>query len=127
MKTKRAFRTGDFLNTTFFYKVKTKVIFRKFRDTGEVIALFPEEPGTLDIDTCSSYMHNGQHASASVRLIDITDPATPEEYADLKRELENLSPEPYDLEVRKRFSIAMYVARKEALKPYTSPAPNIRV
>lgn len=105
--------------------MKTKVIFRKFRNNGEIIALFPEEPGTLDIDTCSSYMHNGQHASASVRLIDITDPAKPEEYADLKRELESLSPEPYDLEVRKKITQAMYMARKEALKPYlASPKYN---
>lgn len=104
--------------------MKTKVIFRKFRDNGEIIALFPEEPGTLDIDTCSSYMHNGQHASASVRLMDITDPATPEEYADLKRELENYGPEPYDLEVRTRMSLQMYVKRKENLKPYVTSSKH---
>ena len=89
----------------------TRVIFRKFLDHQDtdygdgVIALFPDEPGTNDPATCMSYMHTGQHGSASTRIIwgepRVTRPATPDEYADLKRELEN-PPYEYRLRVIKR-------------------------
>lgn len=42
-----------------------KVMFRILK--GEVIALFPEEPGTNDPDTCLSYTHDGQHGHFDVR------------------------------------------------------------
>jgi hypothetical protein len=44
-----------------------KVIFRHFQD--DIIALFPEEVGTLDPDTCMSYMHIGQHSSAHLNFV----------------------------------------------------------
>lgn len=55
----------------------TAVIFRRFRsrDGGQVIALFPELPGTNDLATCESYMHIGQHGAASVWLSGSTKPA----------------------------------------------------
>lgn len=76
--------------------MSTKVIFRKLG--GEIIALFPELPGTSDPATCMSYMHTGQHAPARPYRLGI--PATPEEYSALKAELESLG---YVLEVVKRF------------------------
>ena len=82
-------------------QMATKVIFRKFGD-GDVIALFPELSGTGDVDTCASYMHVGQHSAASVRLVADTRPATEEDYAPLKQELERLGYQ--DLQVVKRFS-----------------------
>ena len=93
--------------------MKTKVIFRKSRH--EVLALFPELPGTMDPNTCLCYAHVGQHGSADVfisrrgyRL------ATPDEYADLKRELEMVYC--YALDPVKRITPAMTRARLAALK-----------
>ena len=64
----------------------TKVIFRKFKD-GEIIAFFPELAGSLSPYTCQNYMHIGQHGHGDANILD-TKKATPEEYGDLKRELE---------------------------------------
>ncbi len=89
---------------------KTIVIFRKIK--GEVVALFPCLPGTNNANTCESYMHTGQHSAAT------TDTrgwplATPEEYAPLARELEQIG---YNLDIRRRSCPAYRVARVEALK-----------
>jgi hypothetical protein len=82
----------------------TPVIFRKWRD-GDVIALFPADIGTMEPHTCSSYMHVGQHGSATIAgppsVIHATRPATEVEYADLKRELES-APYGYRLKVYQR-------------------------
>jgi hypothetical protein len=78
--------------------MKTKVIFRKWKDTNTVLALFPEELERNGF--VSSYEHVGQHGAADyVGCISITKPATPEEFAGLKQELESIG---YDLDVRKR-------------------------
>lgn len=92
---------------------KTKVIFRKFKtNNGEVIALFPELPGTNDICTCLSYMHTGQHSAASVDLSSVTVKATEAEYMPLKKELETIG---YNLEVINRFSTLHFDARIRAI------------
>ena len=77
---------------------KTKVIFRKWKD-GDIIALFPEEPGTQDPGTCSSYMHVGQHSAANPAIIRETKPATPDEYRELALELKSIG---YNLEIISR-------------------------
>ena len=89
----------------------TKVIFRKFREGGDVIAFFPEVPGTYNPHTCLSYMHLGQHGAASAGAGD-TLPATPHDYAGLYRELQGLG---YELEVIQRFRQAHLSARRKAL------------
>lgn len=68
---------------------ETIVIFRAYRDTGEVIALFPEHD---EGHGCvSSYLHVGQHGSADYAgTIAATRPATEAEYEDLATELESL-------------------------------------
>lgn len=76
--------------------MKTKVIFRTFRD-GDVIAVFPEEEASYN--TVASYMHLGQHGDISKHYTGFTTPAKPEEYEDLKRELEKIG---YELEVRQK-------------------------
>lgn len=77
----------------------TRVIFRAFKDTGEVIAFF------VDIDEghgrCASYMHVGQHSSGCYPN-DRTRPATEKEYASLQRELEG-APYNYNLRVITRY------------------------
>lgn len=63
---------------------KTRVVFRVFND-GEVIALFPhikERKGMIE-----SYMHIGQHGSASPLIVNDTRPAAPEQYRELLNEL----------------------------------------
>lgn len=68
---------------------ETIVVFRTWKDTGDVIALFPglQEPG----HTVSSYMHVGQHGSADYEhVIAASRPATEQEYEDLAAELEDL-------------------------------------
>jgi hypothetical protein len=83
----------------------TDVVFRVWKDKdvlGDgVIALFPN-----DVDersgSVTSYEHHGQHGGAWYEgVISKTRPATPEESAALKRELESY-PFTYRLRVRKR-------------------------
>lgn len=82
---------------------KTKVIFRKF-DDNQVIALFPEEPGDSRPYSFMSYMHIGQHGSASHEIVQGTKLATQEEYRDLKQELESIG---YDLSVYQKITSRM--------------------
>jgi hypothetical protein len=72
-------------------KPKTAVIFRRWKDTGGVIAIFPEDPGDMNPSTCSSYEHVGQHAACSPKLLlDVTVPARPRDYKCLARELRRI-------------------------------------
>lgn len=82
----------------------TKTIFRTFKRTGEVIALFPEIPATSTGEFCLSYMRVGQHGAASPWLRPHSRPSTPEEIAPLKKELESIG---YEIEERKRVSFQM--------------------
>ncbi len=67
---------------------ETRVVFRTYSD-GEVIALFPDEKWDRNY-FCNSYMHIGQHGPADYReVVQDTRLSTPEEYKDLKEELEN--------------------------------------
>lgn len=78
----------------------TEVIFRKFED-GEVIALFPYNVENYNGDIVS-YMHVGQHECVDYNhVVNKTKLITnPEEYKELKNELENIG---YNLKViRKR-------------------------
>ena len=78
---------------------KTAVIFRMWRTNPKTcLALFPYEDAGRGC--CMSYEHTGQHGGADyLSVMGITVPATPEEYADLKSELERIG---YDLEVINR-------------------------
>lgn len=66
-----------------------KVLFRVFQ--GEVLALFPELPGTNQLQTCSCYACIGQHSHADLaRVMRASRPARPDEYAELACELQRL-------------------------------------
>lgn len=84
---------------------ETPVLFRmmRARHGGYVLALFPAEASsTTDGGLCSSYAHIGQHGAADPwGVIQDSRPATPEEYADLKAELEG-APYGYRLKVYRR-------------------------
>lgn len=80
---------------------KTIVVFRKYKD-GDILALFPYEKADVAGRYCMCYAHIGQHSDADYFLcIRATTPAIPEEYADLKKELEFRD---YDLIVRQKKS-----------------------
>lgn len=82
--------------------MKTKVIFRKVKQEGEIIAVFPADAGDSNpYRTCSFYEHDGQHGAMSIDFMSATIPAKPNEYESLKAELESIG---YDLRIVKRFN-----------------------
>lgn len=88
---------------------KTDIVFRVDKTKGfkgTVFALFPHEVSTLDgLVTC--YQHVGQHSSAEYAYcISRSRPATPEEYKDLKEELESIG---YDVNVVKKQNYDKYL------------------
>lgn len=96
----------------------TKVIFRVQNVRGEepeVIALFPELPGTnCWLQDCLSYQHVGQHGSASFSYYyESTRPATPDEYKDLLAELVSIGYD--DLQICSRMTPQDTQKRKEAV------------
>lgn len=91
---------------------KIVTIFRHF--AGEVIALFPEVPGSNHPAHCLSYQHLGQHGAADCQeVIQHSRPATPEESAGLRHELESLCG--YEIIERRHYSYAMLSKRINAL------------
>lgn len=77
----------------------TKVVFRFWYVSKDVIALFPD---TWEYGFCDSYEHIGQHGDADYNgIISHSRPATPEEYEYLKQELESY-PYGYNLKVLQR-------------------------
>ncbi len=81
-------------------KKETLVIFRH-EEQGGVYALFPEDRFSYDL-SCTAYQHVGQHCGADYTgCIARSRPAAPEEYADLKKELERVG---YRLKIRKRWT-----------------------
>lgn len=70
---------------------RTAVVFRKWDDTGEIIALFPEIPTHTDRVCCQSYIHVGQHSAANYAgVVKRYTLATRIEYVDLLKELEQV-------------------------------------
>jgi len=92
----------------------TPVIFRQFPN-GEIIALFPAMAGDNNpYKTCGSYMHDGQHGSASADFMLYTRPAKPEQYADLLAELRRIGYD--DLKIMKRVQYSHFKTRLEECK-----------
>lgn len=75
-----------YLHKVYETPVEITVTFRKFPD-GDVIALW-DDPDTTASNMMGSYQHIGQHGEAHTDLITDLEPASPEEYAPLKSELE---------------------------------------
>lgn len=95
------------------------VVFRKFRKSyGDyVIAMFPScnhESGDANRYCVMSYVHIGQHGECDPQhVINVSRAATPEEYADLKSELESMG---YVLTVQKRLQLRYHLARSKRIK-----------
>ncbi len=87
------------------------VIFRAERAgefKGDVTAVFPTLPGTGAFDV-TVYAHIGQHGTGGREWHQGTRAAKPEEYSDLKRELESIG---YRLDVARRWTPAMDEKRR---------------
>lgn len=86
---------------------KTEVVFRKYKD-GAVVAIFPNDK--LDTSgNVTTYMHVGQHGAGSLEYMNgYLELALPEEYADLKRELEEIG---YSLKVVGELPKTIYLHR----------------
>ncbi len=82
---------------------KTKVIFRKYKEEKEIIAIFPDlnyPEYCYAPPNCLSYMQIGQHSECDyLRVIEKTVSASKKEYADLYQELTDIG---YNLEVIKK-------------------------
>ena len=80
--------------------MKTKVIYRKFKATESVVAVFPElgYPGfTSKKGLIMDYMYFGQHGECDYdTVMKMTIKASPKNYDVLKAQLEDLG---YDLEI----------------------------
>jgi hypothetical protein len=64
------------------------VIFRKWKNNGDIIALFPELPADLAGFYCDAYEHVGQHGGADFHgVIRQTTPCSPDDAAALAAEL----------------------------------------
>ena len=89
----------------------TAVIFRKDRDGAkDCFALFPELPSDVHGYFCTAFQHIGGHCAADyVGCIANSAPATPDEYAELRKELEGRG---YALNIRRRASPAMHDERR---------------
>lgn len=92
---------------------ETVVVFRVWNRGGDVIALFPELPGSSDPSTCLSYECAGQHGHADTSIVrGSTRAASEAEYAPIKRELEVLG---YSLLVQNRFPSNSHLKRRQEL------------
>lgn len=99
----------------------TPVLFRVHRAPrthgADVTAVFPCEPATYSGYAMTCYAHVGQHGSCDLGWYNQTRPAKPEEYANLKRELES-APYGYRLKVYRRMQPFMRDRLKEAQKAF---------
>jgi hypothetical protein len=93
---------------------QTLVIFRRWRDSGDMIALFPEIPADNHGWYCLSYEHVGQHGAADFYgVVQATSPATLKEAAALAEELTGIG---YKLKPIKRASQIAHEWRREAAR-----------
>lgn len=99
----------------------TLVIFRRWRNTGDIIALFPELPSDLEGRFCDAYEHVGQHGGADYYgVVQATRPVTDEDANDLIAELTRIG---YRLKPIKRASQRIHKSRRAAARAIRN-APN---
>lgn len=98
------------------------VVFRTFREGGDVIALFPTVLGTSDPYTCTCYQHVGQHGAADPwGCVRDSRPATAAESRGLLRELRSLG---YDnLKVLTRIPRNALALRRAELQRFRDASP----
>lgn len=90
------------------------VVFRKWLDCGDIIALFPEQPADINGWFCDAYEHVGQHGGAEYHgVIRRTRPAHADEYANLADELRHIG---YALRPIRRASWRHHTKRRRAAR-----------
>lgn len=96
------------------------VIFRRWKDSGDIIALFPELPADLYGQYCDSYEHVGQHGGADYwGVVQQTTPASPAEAADLAAELTGIG---YNVLPIKRASWPHHERRRQLARQFATAA-----
>jgi hypothetical protein len=94
----------------------TLVVFRRWRDNGDIIALFPELPADYQGRYCDAYEHIGQHGGACYQgVVEATKPVSLEEAVDLIQELQRIG---YRLKPIKRASHRVHEARRATARSY---------
>lgn len=96
---------------------ETPVLFRMDRHGKhrEVTAVFPTQPADISGAAMSCYAHIGQHGACCREWLQSTRPAKPDEYADLKAELEAV-PYEYRLKVYRRITPQLHDVFRAALR-----------
>lgn len=95
----------------------TAVVFRKWKDNGHIIALFPELPSDIQGWYCDSYMHVGQHDGADYYgVVEHTTPASRKESAALARELRRIG---YRMKPMRRASRHQHDLRRATVRQMT--------
>ncbi len=93
---------------------ETLVTFRRWRDTGSIIALFPEIPSDINGWYCEAYEHVGQHGGADYHgVVQATRPVSVDEAGDLITELTRIG---YSLKPAKRVSQRVHESRRAAAR-----------
>ena len=97
----------------------TKVIFRKWNKSVDkkqgIIAIFPEDIGTMSSYTCNSWEWVGEHGACDpVQVIKGSKPATEIEYLEVKNYLENHYG--YKLEVIQRLRYNAIEIRQQKIR-----------
>jgi len=94
----------------------THVVFRRWRDGGDIIALFPGIPTDIYGQFCEAYEHVGQHGGADyLGVIQATRPVSDEDAGSLAAELRQIG---YSLTIIKRASPTHHARRRVAARPY---------
>ena len=90
------------------------VIFRRWRDCGSIIALFPEIPADIFGEFCEAYEHVGQHGGANYwGVIQATMPVELHEAEDLAEELTRIG---YNLRPIRRALYTHHEKRRQAAR-----------
>jgi hypothetical protein len=94
------------------------VVFRRWKNTGTIIALFPELPADIMGRYCDAYEHVGQHGGADFQgVIQQTVPVELYECEDLIEELENIG---YVLRPIKRASQLHHEKRRQTAREFAA-------
>jgi hypothetical protein len=105
-------------------KEGTLVVFRRWRDTGSIIALFPELPSDSQGRFCDAYEHVGQHGGADfLGVVQVTRPVRIDEAEDLIAELTQIG---YRLKPAKRASQRVHESRRATARAIKDAAPSFR-
>jgi hypothetical protein len=103
---------------------ETLVIFRRWRVTGDIIALFPELPSESEGRFCDAYEHVGQHGGADYHgVVRATRPVSVDDAGDLIAELTRIG---YRLKPIKRASQRVHESRRVTARAIRISPSSIR-